>query len=67
MRSRRKTCAECAVPLSRDEAALCRKLIDPEAEGFFCLDHLAGHLGCDREDLEMKVRDLKEQGCTLFL
>jgi hypothetical protein len=28
---------------------------------------MAEYFGCDEEDLKIKIREFKEQGCTLFL
>ena len=60
-------CTRCGREISRDEAALCRKLINRGTTAFFCFDCLA-------EDFKLKVEDLKEMivrfreaGCSLFL
>ena len=64
---RKKTCCDCGKALSKDEVALTRKLIDVDSEEFYCLDCLAEFLGCESEDLRVKIAEFKEQGCTLFL
>ena len=60
-------CCDCGKTLKKDEVALTRKLIDPDAEDFYCLDCMAEYIGCTVEDLKVKILEFKEQGCTLFL
>ncbi len=64
---KRKTCCDCGKVLSKDEVALTRKLIDLDAEDFYCIGCMAEFLGCEAEDLQVKIAEFKEQGCTLFL
>lgn len=63
----KKSCCNCGKPLKKDEIALSKKLIDVDTEDFYCLSCMAEYLGCDEEDLKIKIREFKEQGCTLFL
>ena len=63
----KKSCCECNQKLSKDEIALTKKIIDADAREFRCLMCLAEHLGCDVEDLKIKIEEFKEQGCTLFM
>lgn len=65
--AKKKTCCECGKALSKDEVALCRKLTDVDTEEFYCLPCFADYLGCEEEDLKVKIGEFKEQGCTLFL
>ena len=65
--AKKKTCYECGKPLTKDEIALTRKLTDVDTEEFYCLTCLAEYLGCETEDLKIKICEFKEQGCTLFL
>lgn len=60
-------CCDCGKMLKKDEVSLTRKLIDPDAEDFYCLDCMAEYIGCTVEDLKEKIVEFKEQGCTLFL
>jgi biotin operon repressor len=60
-------CVECDKNLSKDEAALSQKILGHEITEFYCLDCLADYLECERSDLEVKIEEFKEQGCTLFL
>ncbi len=67
MKKRAKTCCECEKTLKKDEIALCKKLLGVDIEELFCIDCLSESLGCTKEDLEIKIQEFKEQGCTLFL
>lgn len=60
-------CCECSKSLKKDEIAVCKKLLGLETEDFYCLDCLSDYLECKRTDLEIKIQEFKEQGCTLFL
>ena len=62
-----KVCADCGKPISKDEIALSKKLIDPDTEEFYCLSCMAENFGCTVDDLRIKIQEFKEQGCTLFL
>ena len=64
---KKKFCCECDKVLIKDEAALCKKLFGKDTEEFYCIDCLAEYLECTRDDLEIKIREFKEQGCVLFL
>lgn len=64
---KKKTCCECGSALKKDEIALSRKLIDVDTEDYYCLPCMAEYLGCEEEDLFIKIKEFKEQGCTLFL
>ena len=65
--AKKKTCCECGKPLTKDEVALTRKLTDVDTGEFYCLTCFAEYLGCETEDLKVKIGEFKEQGCTLFL
>lgn len=65
--TKRALCADCGRPLTRDERALSRKLIDPDTRELYCLACMAENFGCTEEDLKIKIQEFKEQGCTLFL
>ena len=64
---KRINCCDCGKTLEKDEIALTYKLIDPNAEEFYCLNCMAENIGCTVEDLKEKIVEFKEQGCTLFL
>lgn len=63
----KKMCTDCDTFLSKDEVALSRKMLGREITEFYCIDCLANYLDCDRNDLEIKIEEFREQGCTLFL
>ncbi len=60
------SCKICSVELEKDWIALHKKLLDANAKEFLCINCLADTFGCDVEDLEVKIEEFKEQGCTLF-
>jgi len=64
---RNTKCCECDVKIVKDEIALSQKLLGEDTEDLFCLDCLACYLECLRNDLEIKILEFKEQGCTLFI
>ena len=67
MRRKKIECCECGKALAKDEIALCKKLLGIDTEDFYCIDCLSRYLECTRADLEIKIQEFKEQGCTLFL
>ena len=64
---KKRICCECSKSLKKDEVALSKKLIDIDTEEFYCLDCMAEYFGCEVEELNIKIQEFKEQGCTLFL
>lgn len=60
-------CCDCGKILVKDEIGLNRKLIADEPEEYYCLPCMAEYLGCEQEELKIKIQEFKEQGCTLFL
>lgn len=67
MKRKKITCCECEKALKKDESALCKKLLGVDTEDFYCIYCLADYLECTKSDLEIKIQEFKEQGCTLFL
>ncbi len=65
--SKKHNCCECGMNLTKDEIALNRKLIDKDVKDFLCLACMSEQFGCAVEDLQTKIDEFKEQGCTLFL
>ncbi len=63
---KRTICKDCGKVLLKDEIALTKKLIDIEAKEFLCLECMSEMFDCSIEDLEIKIMEFKEQGCTLF-
>lgn len=64
---KKRMCCDCGKNVKKDEIALTQKLIDPDAEDFYCLTCMAEYIGCSEEDLRVKIQEFKEQGCMLFL
>lgn len=60
-------CYVCENKLDKNAVGLNKKLLDKNLSRFFCLDCLASHLDVSVADLNAKINDFKEQGCTLFL
>ncbi len=63
----RKYCVECREKLKKDEIALSQKLIDLDTEEFYCVPCMAEYFDCNPDDLQIKIKEFKEQGCSLFL
>ena len=63
---RAKNCKSCGIELQKDWIALHRKLLDKNAQEYYCISCLADTLGCEVTDLETKIEEFKEQGCILF-
>lgn len=59
-------CVICGKELKKDWIALHKKLLDVNAKEFQCIDCLADTLCCETVDLEVKIEEFKEAGCTLF-
>ena len=59
-------CAACARPLTPDEIAITRKLVNRGAKTWFCADCLAKRFEVSREDIEERIAYFKRMGCTLF-
>jgi predicted nucleic-acid-binding Zn-ribbon protein len=60
-------CYVCGkTPLTKNEIGLTKKLIDKNSISFYCIDCLAEYLEVTTEELEAKVEEFKEAGCTLF-
>ena len=59
-------CLQCSRPLTPDEIALTRKMINRGASRFFCLSCLAARFDVTEEALHRKIREFREMGCTLF-
>lgn len=64
---RKRRCCDCGKIVRKDEIALTKKLIDLDSEDYYCLSCLAEIIGCTVLDLEEKIAEFKEQGCTLFM
>ncbi|MBP3818284.1 MAG: hypothetical protein J6H31_08250 [Butyrivibrio sp.] len=56
----------CKENLSIDEIGVNKKLLGESVSEYYCMDCLAEYLEVSVEDLEDKIEEFKEQGCTLF-
>ena len=61
-----KKCMICGKELKKDWIALHQKLLDLIEKSYCCIVCLADNFSCEVEDLEVKIEEFKEQGCTLF-
>ena len=61
------SCISCGKEtLSRDEIAICNKLLGENTENFYCLDCLADYLAVSVDDIQSKIEEFKAEGCKLF-
>lgn len=66
MNTEKKSCYVCGKELSKNEIGLTKKLIDKKTNKFYCLTCLAEYLEVTEEELLAKIKEFKEEGCTLF-
>ena len=59
-------CRLCGVNIDKIAIGLNKKLFDIKLTRFYCLPCLANYLDVTIEELLAKVKEFKEQGCTLF-
>lgn len=59
-------CTACSRPLTADEVAVTKKLINRGATEFYCVDCLASRFEVQPEDILDRIRHFREMGCTLF-
>lgn len=61
---------ECIVcgkkKLDKNTIGINKKLLGKEIENFYCMDCLADYLECTVNDLNDKIEEFKDEGCTLF-
>ena len=60
-------CMQCGKELTHNEIGAHRKFINRGAGEFYCRECLAAHLGVTPERMDEKIRQFKQQGCTLFV
>ncbi len=63
----RAVCAGCGRPVTRDETAVTRKLINRGTTTWFCVDCLARRFEVEPEDILERIAYFRRMGCTLFL
>ena len=61
-----EVCVSCGRPVTRDEIAVTKKLINRGAAKFFCVPCLAAYFEVKEEDILERIRYFKQTGCTLF-
>ena len=67
MKTSEKRCYVCGkFPLSKDEVGLTKKLMGRQRTQFYCMDCLAEDLEVTTEELQAKIQEFKDEGCTLF-
>lgn len=59
-------CKDCGRPLTSDEVAVTKKLINRGATAFLCVDCLARYFEVKPADIEERIVHFKQMGCTLF-
>ena len=61
-----ETCLSCGRPVSQDEIAVTKKLINRGAVRFYCVLCLAVYFEVKPEDILERIRYFRQTGCTLF-
>lgn len=59
-------CKYCGDDIDKDCIALNKKLLDVSLKEYSCLQCLSDTFDCSVEDLQIKIEEFKEEGCTLF-
>ena len=60
-------CVWCNAKITtKDEVGLNLKILGSGSPDYYCMDCLSEYLGCTVQDLEDKIEQFKEEGCTLF-
>lgn len=61
------SCISCGKEeLAKDEIGINIKLLGGHIESYYCLDCLAEYLEVTADDLNDKIEEFKDGGCTLF-
>nr|MBR4281448.1 hypothetical protein [Clostridia bacterium] len=61
-----QSCLCCGIPLTPDEIGLTKKLVNRGCTEFRCYHCLAKQFQVTVDDLQRKVQEFREMGCTLF-
>lgn len=62
-----ESCMQCGKPLTYNEIGAHRKFINRGSREFLCKPCLAEKLDITEEDIDRKIEQFKQQGCTLFV
>lgn len=61
---------ECIVcgkkKLDKNTIGINKKLLGKGIKNFYCMNCLADYLECTVDDLNDKIEEFKDEGCTLF-
>ena len=59
-------CVCCGKPLTKEDIAMTKKMVNRGAAEYCCLPCLAEHFQVTEEILRQKMAEFKAMGCTLF-
>lgn len=60
-------CVICGTSIeAKDTIGINKKLLGTDIVNFYCMDCLADYLEVTVDDLNDKIEEFKEEGCTLF-
>ena len=59
-------CRNCHSRLHRDEIAIYLRLVNRNAKEYLCIPCLAKYFRCSEDDIHLRIKRLKDMGCTLF-
>ena len=59
-------CCRCGRPVTRDEIAVTKKLVNRGAAAWFCVPCLAARFEVKPEVITEKIAYFRSMGCTLF-
>lgn len=61
------SCIKCGIELTFNEIGAYKKFINRGSREFMCKKCLADKLNISTDDIDKKIQQFKEQGCTLFV
>ena len=63
----KRVCIACGKEnLDKDTIGINKKLLGTNIKQFYCMNCLADYLDTTMEELQDKIEEFKEEGCTLF-
>ena len=60
-------CMDCGKNLTYTEIGAYKKFVNRGSRSFLCKQCLAQKLDVTTEDIDRKIEQFKQQGCTLFV